>query len=383
MRVLLVAPFGHGGEEVYARSLVDHAPEGVSYDMAGDFHQGTDGARCLRIREMALNRLVHPRTIPDIGFRCLEVGTRFDLVHVHAHPVYLRGSQPVVMSEGSSSAVYLQDYLGWSDEQLAAGFRRTRKTYRALAIRDRLLAMERASSVYVFSEWARDVNIRWGADGAKLTVVHPGFPTPARCATPGGNDTFEFLFVGTDFERKGGYEVVLAFHSIATAVPHARLRIVAEPHRPNPDRLAHRWVPESSRADAVRILDELVRRGLATVEPLRSRTELYETTYPRAGAFVMPTYAEGFGFTNVEAMSFGLPVVSSTAGPMPSLYGGSPGFTLVRPGAVDDLAEAMRRLAADTTASARAGRLNRADFERRFTIAQQQERLRVLYEASQ
>ena len=73
-------------------------------------------------RRSLLNRLVHPIAIPDMGFRALSLRQRFDLVHVHAHPVSLRGLRgaPLVMSEGSSAAVYVGEYLGWDDDRLGA-----------------------------------------------------------------------------------------------------------------------------------------------------------------------------------------------------------------------------------------------------------------------
>ena len=181
MRVLLVGPSGRGGEGVYLSMLRSHPPVSVRYVPVGGFHVGGDGAPCNVPWEIALNRLVRPITIPDMGFRALRLRNSFDLVHSHAHPVHLTGlgDTPLVMSEGSSSAVYLGEYLGWDANRLAAGFRRTRRIYRVLGVHDRLLALDRVTRAYVFSNWARQVNLRWGADPDKLEVVPPGFPVPA------------------------------------------------------------------------------------------------------------------------------------------------------------------------------------------------------------
>ena len=145
----------------------------MRYDLAGTFHQDAPGARCLVAREILLNRVVRLATIPDMGFRAMRLERRFDLVHVHAHPVLLRGRDgvPLIMSEGSSSAVYLGEYLGWEPAQISHRYRRARRIYEVLGIADRLLAHEQAASVYVFSPWASSVNIRWGADPEKIEVV--------------------------------------------------------------------------------------------------------------------------------------------------------------------------------------------------------------------
>ena len=49
----------------------------------------------------------------------------------------------------------------------------------------------------------------------------------------------------------------------------------------------------------------LERRGVVERHPLQERHQLYDGIYPMADVFVMPSRAEGFGFTNIEAMSFG------------------------------------------------------------------------------
>ena len=368
-RVLLVGPRGHGGEEVYVRAILENAPPGVEYVPAGSFHEGAPGAPCRRFEEVLLNRIVHPALIPDMGFRALALRERFDLVHVHAHPVRLSGlnATPLVMSEGSSSAVYLQDYLGWSDERLERAYARARRVYRALGIHDRLLNLDRVSRAYVFSRWARDLNIRWGADPSKIDVVYPGFPTPP-AVDRSGRSVFTFLFVGTDFERKGGFEVVAAFAELAGRRPEARLTLVCpEPAEPNPDRAVHSWVAPAQRQRVLALLAGLEREKKVVRRPLLPRSVLFAEAYPAADAFVMPSHAEGFGFTNVEALSFGLPVVSSKVGAIPETVAeGRTGF-LVPPGDVSALAAAMERLVAEPAHVRRLGEAARADFLSRFT----------------
>ena len=159
------------------------------------------------------------------------------------------------MSEGSSAAVYIGDYLGWDDARLARGLARSRALYRALGVDDRLLALERATLVYVFSKWARDVNVRWGADPAKLRVLYPGFPDPGPVRRD-GRDTFTFVFVGGDFERKGGFEVLEAIAALRCDHPYVRLVLAgSDPHQRNPDRLMQSWVSPGAprpRTDAAR-----------------------------------------------------------------------------------------------------------------------------------
>jgi glycosyltransferase involved in cell wall biosynthesis len=370
IEALLVAPSFVGGEGVYSRTLIEHPPTGTRYSVTASPHGSAPGARCQLVAEVLLNRLVRPVTFPDAGFRALHLQNRFDLVHVHAHPVVLRGigSTPVVMSEGSSSAVYLRDYLGWEHGRIAAGYGRARRIYRTLHVKDRLLAQDRVARVFVFSRWARSVNIDWGADPEKTEVVHPGFPTPPNRERR-DREEFRFLFVGTDFERKGGFEVLEAFDEVVQHLPATRLTVISpDPAVPNPDRRFHGWVDSARRSAGLARLARLVRAGLVDLRSPVEREQLYAAHYPAADAFVMPTHAEGLGFTNIEAMGFGLPVISSRVGPIPEVVADGATGRLVPSGDVHALTDAMLRLAGDPESARQLGAAARLAFLERFTL---------------
>jgi glycosyltransferase involved in cell wall biosynthesis len=380
--VLLVGPEGHGGEGVYLDTLRRHPPDAVAYTPTGRFHTGAPGVPCRRAAEIALNQVVHRLAVPDMGFRAFRVRDPFDVVHVHAHPVSLRGLRgtPLVMSEGSSSAVYIGEYLGWDDERLRKGYGRSRRLYRALGIADRLLTLEKVTRAYVFSDWARQVNIRWGADPDKMEVIFPGFPVQPPRDGASTSEEFTFLFVGGDFERKGGFELVEAFARLVGEFPNARLVLAGtDPHERNPDRLIHSWVSESRRGRVLEQLAQLERDGTATRTPWVDRQRLLTEFFPRADAFVMPSHAEGFGFTNAEALSFSLPVITSTAGPTAEIVDDGRTGALVPPGDIEALVEAMARLVGDRDAAARMGSAARAAFLERFTIERLRARLGDFY----
>jgi glycosyltransferase involved in cell wall biosynthesis len=367
---LLVGPSGHGGEEVYVRALRDNPPEDVRYRTAGPFHTGAPGVPCSVVAEILLNRVVHPLAIPDMGFRAFRLDAPLELIHVHAQPVRLRGAAgvPVVMSEGSSQAAYLQEYCGWSDRRFARTARRSRIMYRALGIDDRLLAHERVAAVYVFSEWAREISLRWGGDPDKTEVLYPGFPTPPMLRRE-ERDEFRFLFVGTSFERKGGFELLEAFDAIAVERPEAMLTIISpDPATASGDWMERSWVSAPRRRGAIERLVQQERAGRVRRLELMDRTRLLTEHFASADAFVMPTHAEGFGFTNIEAMSFGLPVISSSAGPIPELVDHARTGLLVTPGDVAGLVAAMRSMLEDREAARRMGAAGRTEFLSRFTL---------------
>lgn len=382
LRTLLVGPTGHGGEGIYVDTLRATPPPGVSYDVAAGFHSSADGAWCNYPIEVALNKIARPATLPDMGFRALLLRQRYDLVHVHAHPASLwgLGKTPLVMSEGSSSAVYLADYLGWTAEMVAGGYARSRRIYKTLRIHDRLLNLSRVDRLYVFSEWAREINRSWGADPAKISVIYPGFPTPPLTPKPERPALFSFLFVGTDFERKGGHDLIEAYAQVASDLPDVHLVLAGfNPLAPNPDLLLHGWASEQRRTHVQAMVADLERRGRLTRFAQVSHARLKAELFPAADAFVMPTRAEGFGFTNVEAMSFGLPVITSTAGPAAEIVVNGKTGVLVSPGDVAGLAAAMAEMATSPARARELGMAGRARFEERFTLDRFRNELAALY----
>ena len=88
-----------------------------------------------------------------------------------------------------------------------------------------------------------------------------------------------------------------------------------------------------------------------------------------ADVFALPSHFEGLPMSVIEAMLTGLPVVATdTRGPREQVVDGETGL-LVPPTAVEPLAQALGRLAADPALRARMGAAGRARALARFTEA--------------
>jgi glycosyltransferase involved in cell wall biosynthesis len=68
--------------------------------------------------------------------------------------------------------------------------------------------------------------------------------------------------------------------------------------------------------------------------------EALERQYARADVFVLPSYLEGYGMALAEAVAFGLPVISTTAGAIPETVPANASI-LVAPGDSRALAKAL------------------------------------------
>lgn len=99
-----------------------------------------------------------------------------------------------------------------------------------------------------------------------------------------------------------------------------------------------------------------------------------------ADIFCLPSLAEGSGSMSViEALQFGVPVVSSAVDGMIEDLNDDVDSLMVTPGSVDELTDALRKLALDPALRDRIGAGGRELFERRFSVPAATDALAGLY----
>ena len=125
------------------------------------------------------------------------------------------------------------------------------------------------------------------------------------------------LFVGIDWDRKGGPELISAFRQVLVSHPDAELTIVG-------------CTPECD-------IPQCTVVGKVPVE----RIGQY---YEEATLFCLPTKVESFGVAFVEALHYGLPIVGSDVGAVPDMVSPARNGYLVPPGDVHALAEKLVQL---------------------------------------
>jgi colanic acid/amylovoran biosynthesis glycosyltransferase len=104
--------------------------------------------------------------------------------------------------------------------------------------------------------------------------------------------------------------------------------------------------------------------------------------YAQADAFCLPTLAEGLGVVLLEAMASGLPVVSTRVMGVPEVVEDGATGLLVSPGRVDELADALERLAASPELCERLGRHGRIRVDTEFALDAATTRLIELFETT-
>jgi len=101
--------------------------------------------------------------------------------------------------------------------------------------------------------------------------------------------------------------------------------------------------------------------------------------YKALTVFVAPQRWEGFGLTPLEAMASGLPVVATTVGAFPELVVDGATGTLIEPGDVDAMAEAVRPYLADATLCRTQGDAGLEHVRRDFSLSREADALIEIY----
>ena len=168
-----------------------------------------------------------------------------------------------------------------------------RLAFRRNARKDAELAL--ADLVVAASTFTRDSLVRAGTSAERIVVVPYGAPPVWDSPAARPRRPFIFLSAGTQSVRKGVHYLLEAWRKLG-APADAELWLIGA-----------MALPPESIADLP---------GKVVIRPSMPRPELFEL-YRRAGVLVFPSLCEGFGQVITEAMSQGLPVITTahTAGP--------------------------------------------------------------------
>ncbi|HEV3157532.1 MAG TPA: glycosyltransferase family 4 protein [Candidatus Baltobacteraceae bacterium] len=209
--------------------------------------------------------------------------------------------------------------------------------------------------LFTMSRWAADRLMRnFEVESQRLEPVGAGMNLPAEVLTYEPDfESCHALFVGFDFELKGGRILLEAFARVRKELPHARLSIVG-PNSIGP-------VPPG-----VTLLGRLSKDDPAGLQALMA-------AYRSASVFVMPSLFEPFGVVFVEAMACGLPCIGTNTCAMPEIIGDA--GIVVTPGSVDELTKQLYDVMSDPSACAQLGAQSRERFNRFYTWDRVAERI--------
>jgi glycosyltransferase involved in cell wall biosynthesis len=198
---------------------------------------------------------------------------------------------------------------------------------------------------------------------ATIEVLPNGVSLPDLRTRPPESGEPHIVCLGKIGARKGTFELVQAFARLASRYPHWRL-ICAGDGEVDELRAA---------AEQAGLRDRVLIPGW--VGPVRARQIISTATI-----FALPSHAEGLPMALLEAMSWGLPVVTSRVGGIPDVVRHDQNGLLIEPGSVDALAECLDRLMGDSSERARLGTSARETIETAYSREVMLHQLIGLYE---
>ena len=214
---------------------------------------------------------------------------------------------------------------------------------------------QRAAGFVTWSAWAkRSLVDDYGIAAERVSVIPPGTDVslwmterPVRS----DEEPTRILFVGGDFTRKGGADLLEACAPLLG--DRCELHVVTrEAVAPRPGLVVHHGVAPNSLA---------LRRLFAA-----------------ADVFALPTHADGLPMAIMEAMAAGLPVISTPVGSIAeAVEAGVTGY-LTPPGAVADLRAAVTALVEQPDLRRRMGQAARRVAEQRYDAHANARRVRDL-----
>lgn len=277
----------------------------------------------------------------DFAHTFLQIGAMFNL------PRHVQGKAICMSYHDSNIVERLQSrYMppGVSPKRIEQAFRYESELYAQM---DRILTM----SEYHRSSFIRHFGLPAGKvvnAGCAPNLEHPPEPQADK-----RYDNRELLFVGADFQRKGGPLLLRAFRAVLMSYPDARLHIAGP---------AALEIPSDLRS-SVRFHGFLSKQ-----DPEQART--LDALFRRCCLFVLPSYYEGVGISSLEAMLYELPcVVTGAWGFFDSVIPGVTG-DLVECGSLDSLVSTLRGCLGDPARLRAMGTAARRLILERFTWTQ-------------
>lgn len=244
------------------------------------------------------------------------------LYHTQVTSLFAAGLMRQVPSVISLDATPLQyDALGAFYGHAPSGSSRLEALKKRLNQR----AFGAARHLVTWSEWAKaSLVTEYGVAPEKISVIPPGIstslwrrPRTARAAGP-----VRLLFVGADFPRKGGDTLLEAFRLL-------------------PPNLAHLTVVTKTQDAGNNLPNVTVRHDVTP------NSDALLKLYADADLFVFPTRGDCLPLAVMEALTSGLPVVTTTVGALPeAVTHGETGW-IVPPNDAPALAAALQTLAQD------------------------------------
>ena len=303
-------------------------------------------------------------------FQRLRAEISFDVIH-QLNPVYTGISLALW---GCEIPVILGPYVAdWPNDPHAISSSRAglRTLVRRLKNGTAYLQQSSATALLLTTEAALDRVISDEARQTKVYYVPHGIdteffsPSPSAKPRARAGDSTVILFLANISERKGIFDLLVAFDALSARLPKAEL-----------------WIAGAGEgfAAAKELAAQSTAQGQIRFLGRKTREEALHL-YRQADIYCLPSHGEPFGMTVLEAMSCGMPVVTTDSGGVSCLVDDQGGVRvpMKRPAA---LADALAALIEDEASRVRMGQYNRVKVAGRYSWDRVIDELEEVYQVT-
>lgn len=193
-------------------------------------------------------------------------------------------------------------------------------------------ALRQADCFIVLSESWKDYYLtHCGLDPDRVIVLPNPVEIPASIPDRAASSVTHFVFLGRIGQRKGAFDLLQAFANLpADCLPQAQLTLAGDGEL-------------DKASDLVKQLNLEDHVELPGWIDLEQRNRLLWD----ADVFILPSYNEGLPMAMLEAMAWGLPVISTPVGGIPEVIVSGENGYLADPGDIEALSAAMQSLVED------------------------------------
>jgi glycosyltransferase involved in cell wall biosynthesis len=163
-------------------------------------------------------------------------------------------------------------------------------------------------------------------DKSKINILY----NPCPEISPGTNALISskyILFIGTLTKRKGYHDLINAFQKVSINYPEWKLILAGNGEIEEANILA----------DKLNISDKVICLDWITESEK-------DKVFRNAGIFCLPSYAEGFPMALMDALAYGLPVVTTPVGGIPDVFSHMKNAIFIEPGNIEEISDALLNL---------------------------------------
>lgn len=312
-----------GGVVAVERLILDHAPELIRFIHIPTLEDGSAAKKLIVFAKAVLVMIVQ-LMVNKIGLVHIHVSTggsvyRKTIVAIMS----LAFRRPIIMHAHSGKfPTFFASQPKLAQALIAWAFRRCRRI------------------VAVSHHWQTFYADTLGIDPARIIVLPNPVAMPASLPTRQAVPSIKLVFFGQIVKAKGVFDLLQATALVAGKTDNCFHVTIA----------GHGNVE-----DAKAMVDSLDIRKVSTILSWVGPKER-DALMAGADVFLLPSYFEGLPMALLEAMSWGLPSITTPVGGIPDIIKHEVNGLFVPPGDVVALAETMQRMIADTSLRDRLGK---------------------------